>query len=123
MDVLHTAIWVSDLEASKAFYLDGLGLNYSRNFSADGVRNYFVTGKSDAEIQFKHDPDGDGDVTPDGIDHLAVVVENAEATFTRLTEDWGSDAVKKPTQLETTGSTIAFVTDPDGYTVELIQKA
>ena len=123
MDVLHTAIWISDLESAKEFYLDGLGLDYSRDFSSNGVRNYFMAGEGDAEIQFKHDPNGGADVTPDGIDHLAVAVEDAEATFTRLTEDWESDPVKEPTKLETTGSIIAFVTDPDGYTVELIQKA
>ena len=123
MDVLHTAIWVSDLETSREFYCDGLGLEHSRDFTTDGVRNYFVTGESDAEIQFKYDPERDVDVAPGGIVHLAVRVEDVRATFDHLTDERGSDPVKEPTELETTGSTIAFVTDPDGYTAELIQKA
>lgn len=123
MDVLHTAIWVSDLEATREFYCDGIGLEYTRDFETDGVRNYFVSGESDAEIQFKHDPSTDGHVEPDGIDHLAVGVEDAQATFDHLTAERGSEVVKEPTLLETTGSTIAFVTDPDGYTVELVQEA
>jgi lactoylglutathione lyase len=122
MDVLHTAIWVSDLETTTAFYCDGIGLNYSRDFTSDGVRNYFVAGESDAEIQFKHDPEREGTVAPDGIDHLAVGVEDVAATYDHLVEERGSESVTEPTVLETTGSTIAFVTDPDGYTVELIQS-
>jgi len=122
MDVLHTAIWVSDIDTSRAFYCDELGLQHSRDFTANGVQNYFVTGESDAEIQFKHDPATDTEIAPEGIDHLAVGVDDVQSMFDHLTNNLGSTAVKEPTELETTGSTIAFVTDPDGYTVELIQK-
>jgi lactoylglutathione lyase len=123
MNVLHTAIWVSDLEVTAEFYRDGLGLEYSRDFSTAGVRNYFVAGGNGTEIQFKYDPERDLRVEPDGIDHLAVGVENLGATLDHLTGDRGSSVVKAPTKLEATGSTIAFVTDPDGYTIELIEKS
>lgn len=122
MDVLHTAVWVSDIERTKAFYEEGLGLDHSRDFRTDGVQNYFVTGTGDAEIQFKHDSDDGEPVSPGGIDHLAVGVEDARSMFERLTNEFGSSVVKEPTELETTGSIIAFVTDPDGYTVELIES-
>lgn len=122
MDVLHTAVWVSDLEATREFYCDGIGLEHSRNFATGSVENYFVTGESGAEIQFKHDSDDGRLEEPSGIDHLAVGVDDVRATFDELVSEWDSDAVKEPTVLETTGSTIAFVTDPDGYTVELIQS-
>ena len=123
MNVLHTAVWVSSLDETKDFYCDSIGLNHSRDFTTNGVKNYFVAGDADAEIQFKFDPDRDVNVRSDGFDHLAVGVNNVEAVFDRLVNEHGSDVIKKPTTLETTGSTIAFVTDPDGYTVELIQKA
>lgn len=122
MDVLHTAIWVSDLETSRSFYCDGVGLELSREFTTDGVHNYFVTGDSAAEIQFKHDPEHDVTVDRDGVDHLAVGVDDVEATVDHLASERGSEVLTPPTVLETTGSTIAFVTDPDGYTLELIQK-
>lgn len=32
IDIQHTAIQVSDLEATKRFYEDGLGLEYSQDF-------------------------------------------------------------------------------------------
>lgn len=120
MDVLHTAIWVSNLDASKRFYCDGIGLVQTREFTTDGTRNVFVGGESEAEIQFKYDPDRDVDPSPAGIDHLAVGVEDLQATFDYLTTERGHDVVKEPTVADATGSTIAFVTDPDGYTVELV---
>lgn len=123
MDVLHTAVWVSDLQHTKEFYHEGLGLDHSRDFVTDGVENYFVRGTSETEIQFKYDSESEGDVDPDGIDHLAVSVDDARSMFDRLTTEFGSAGIKEPTVLDTTGSTIAFVTDPDGYTIELIEPA
>lgn len=122
MEILHTAIWVSDLEDTKRFYEEGLGLDHSRDFRTDGVHNYFVTGTGQGEIQFKYDPTDDETVSPHGIDHLAVGVENTRSMFDRLTSEFGSTVKKEPVKLETTGSIIAFVTDPDGYTVELIES-
>lgn len=123
MEVLHTAIWVSDLETTKAFYCDGIGLRPSREFSSDGVQNHFVTGENGGEIQFKYDPEHDVNVTRDGVDHLAVSVDSTEEATDHLTSEYGSELIKPPTTLETTGSVIAFVTDPDGYTVELVQES
>jgi lactoylglutathione lyase len=120
MDVLHTAVWVDDLEATREFYLDELGLEFSWEFTGDdGVHNYFVTGESDAEIQFKHDPDRDVE-EPAGIDHLAVEVDDTDAVVERVA-DRGSEVVKGPLTMAETNARIAFVTDPDGYVVELIQ--
>lgn len=121
MDVLHTAIWVSDLEETTAFYCDGLGLEHTRDFVGDdGVTNYFVGGESDAEIQFKHD-DADREVEPSGIDHLAVATDDVEETVETVVEDHDSEAVKGPLTMEDMNVAVAFVTDPDGYVVELIQ--
>lgn len=122
MEVLHTAIWVSDLAATREFYCDGIGLAHSRDFETDGVRNYFVRGESDAEIQFKYDPEQEGGVAPAGVDHLAVSVDDVRDAVDRLTEEWNSEVITEPTELAQTGSTIAFVTDPDGYAVELIER-
>jgi len=69
MEIQHTAVRVSNLEATKAFHQDGLGLDHTRDFHTDdGVHNYYVTSDElDTEIRFVHDPDADGDVSPDGI--------------------------------------------------------
>lgn len=122
-DVLHTAITVSDLDAMRAFYEDTLGLPHSRDFEVDGTLNYFV-GDEDAEIQFVHkpdaDPDPDSDRSGEGLDHLAVAVEDVDATVAAAREEWDSEVETEPTDMEDLGVRIAFVTDPEGYVVELI---
>lgn len=123
MDVLHTAVWVSDLESTAEFYDDVLGLERSREFvGGDGVTNYFVSGESDAEIQFKYDESEDVTVDPGTVDHLAVAVDDVDAAIERATDEWESELVDGPRDMEDAGIRIAFITDPEGYTVEIIQE-
>ncbi|MCW8173669.1 VOC family protein [Natrialba swarupiae] len=123
MTVLHTAVWVSDLEATVEFYEEVLGLEYSRDFvGSDGVRNYFMAGESGAAIQFKYDENSDVETTPGTMDHLATSVENVDTTVERAVEEWDTDIVDGPRTLEDHDVRIAFITDPNGYTIELVQK-
>jgi lactoylglutathione lyase len=122
-NVLHTAITVSDLDAMREFYEGTLGLPHSRDFEVDGTLNYFVGGE-DAEIQFVHDPDADPDPASDRsgseLDHLAVGVADVDAVVAEAREEWDSDVLTEPTDMADLGVRIAFVTDPEGYVVELI---
>ena len=123
MDVLHTALWVSDLETTADFYSDVFDLERSQEFvGGDGVTNYFVRGEGDAEIQFKHDEDADIEVDPGTMDHHAIAVEDVDATVEHAVDQWDSTVVAEPRDVEELGLRIAFVTDPDGYTVEAIQE-
>lgn len=121
MDVLHTAVWIDDVDATLAFYGDGLGLALEREFERDGVRNYFLGGESDAQIQLRYDGT-DREVDPSGIDHLAVAAADVGATVDRLVAEFDSELVAGPTTIEELGIRIAFVTDPEGYVVELIER-
>ncbi|WP_276254409.1 VOC family protein [Halomontanus rarus] len=124
MDVLHTAIWIDDVEAMKEFYTEGLGLEYSREFVGDdGVTNYFLTGESDTELQFKYDEDesGDREVEPSGFDHTAIAVTDIDDTVDALAEEYGGSVDQEPTTMDDMGVRISFVSDPDGYGVELIE--
>ncbi|GAB3022480.1 VOC family protein [Natronobiforma cellulositropha] len=123
MDVLHTAIWVESVEAMDAFYREGLGLEYSREFVGDdGVTNYFLTGESETELQFKYREDDPAPVDPSGFDHTAIAVADVDTTVERLVEDYGGAVTGEPTTIEEMGVRIAFVDDPDGYGVELIES-
>jgi lactoylglutathione lyase len=84
MDVIHTAVAVSDIEETLAFYTDGLDLEYAHEFELNGVRNVYVAGENGMEIQFKHDPDRTDEIDPSGIDHLAVEVESVPEAFEEL---------------------------------------
>lgn len=117
-DVLHAAVWVSDLDATTAFYEDALGLDFSRQFEGDdGVTNYFVAGESNAEIQFKH-AEGESPDSPAGIDHIAVEVSDVDEMTETVVDDYGSEVLAGP--MDHDDARIAFVTDPDGYGVELV---
>jgi len=120
MDVLHTAIWVDDIEAQLEFYCDGLGLERTREFDLDGVTNTYVAGESDAEIQFKHDGT-ERDPKPAQIDHLAVGIDDIDGTVDDLVEHYGSEVVEGPRTVDEKDIRLAFVTAPEGYVVELIE--
>lgn len=120
VDVIHTAIWVSDLDETRAFYVDALGLSHTWDFERDGVTNFYVGSDEGAEIQFKHEP-GRGAVDPAGIDHLAVSVDDADAVLERLRAETDTEVVMGPTTVDAADAYVAFVTDPDGYVVELVQ--
>lgn len=123
MDVIHTALWVSDLETTTAFYEDVLGLEYTRQFTLDGVVNYYVGGGGGADLQFKYDPEGEVEVAPSGFDHVAVGVDDTDAEFERIVEAADPPVVQEPTTVEVAGARVAFIEDPDGYVVELVGPA
>ncbi|QSW98656.1 VOC family protein [Haloterrigena alkaliphila] len=124
MDIQHAAIRVSDLEATREFYEEGLGLEYSQDFHTDeGVHNYYVTGDElDTELQFVHDPDSDaGAPEPTGIVHLALRVDDVDAAVERVVDRTDCPVVQEPTTIEPADARAAFVADPDGYEIELFR--
>ncbi len=122
MDVDHTAIAVSDLEATIAFYQDVLGLDYQWQFENDGVTNYYVGTDAGASLQFTFDPDRTDPVEPTGIAHLALSVDDVDATFERVTAASSYGVHLEPTTFEAAERRAAFVYDPDGYVVEFVQQ-
>lgn len=122
MDVLHSAIWVSDIDQTLSFYVDALGLEKTREFeSGDGATNVYVAGESDIEIQFKHDSEKPAP-KPSGFDHTAITVDDTDAEVERLVEETGCTVRRGPLTSESANARVAFIEDPDGYGVELIQE-
>lgn len=120
MKVLHTAVWVSDIDRTTAFYTETLDLAHTRSVVQNGVLNYFVGGDDDVELQFKYDETGDQPVEPGGIDHLALEIDDVDDAVAALERDHDIDIVTEPTTLQEHDVRFAMVTDPDGYVVELI---
>ncbi|WP_224269234.1 VOC family protein [Haloprofundus salinisoli] len=121
-DVIHTALWVSDIDETLDFYVDGLGLERNWEFTSNGVRNVYVGGEH-GEFQFKYDPEGDGQTGPGGgFDHLAVGVDSTDETFERLVDHSDPPVVTDPTTMTDIDRRVAFVEDPDGYVVELVER-
>ena len=122
MDVIHTALDVSDLEQTKEFYEEVLGLEHHWDFTHDGVVNYYVGTDDGAELQFKYDENDDSSIEPAGVDHIALGVEDVDSTFERVVENADCPVVLEPTTFDAANRRAAFVSDPDGYTVEFVAR-
>jgi lactoylglutathione lyase len=121
--LLHTRMRVNDLEKTIQFYEQALGLKVvRRSTSPRGAQLAFLqTPHSDEEIELCQMPNSPSvQVQPD-LMHLAFEVENLEK-FTAELAKKGFQLSDGPTQTGS-GSVIAFIDAPEGYEVELIQKA
>jgi catechol 2,3-dioxygenase-like lactoylglutathione lyase family enzyme len=118
----HVTIVVRDLEKSRAFYVDGLGMELvpRPGFSFDG--RWFQAGGTQIHLILEHEQSG-----PAGRDasrerssrshHFAFQVDDAKAAETRL-EELGYEFVSR-TKARPDGAAQVFVFDPDGHIVEL----
>jgi len=126
---VHTSVRTSNLEASIDFYTKFLGLKLMSRREIP---------QNDAEIVFLQDPESKGAtleltlfrkqkkfIQPDYedrlFDHLAFEVKNMEKTIGAMREK-GVTITDEPFRLAPNGSLIAFVEDPDGTLIELIEK-
>jgi len=122
--LLHTRMRVNDIERSVRFYEQALGLVAARRHTSPrGAQLVFLTTPgSDEEIELCQMPPGAEPVKvqPD-LMHLAFEVDDL-ATFAAALKAKGFALSDGPTKTGS-GSVIAFIDAPEGYEVELIQKA
>lgn len=121
--LLHTRLRVNDIERTVKFYQEALGLTVSRRHTSPrGAQLVFLaTPNSEEEIEICQLPNSPAvQVQPD-LMHLAFEVEDLTA-FTEQLKSRGYALSDGPTA-SGSGSTIAFIDAPEGYEVELIQKA
>lgn len=122
--LLHTRMRVNDIDATVKFYTEALGLTETRRHTSPrGAQLVFLaTPNSDEEIELCQMPAGaeSVQVQPD-LMHLAFAVDDLEA-FAAEAKAKGYELSDGPTPTSS-GSVIAFIDAPEGYEVELIQKA
>ena len=121
--LLHTRYRVSDLEKTVGFYKEVLGLEEtSRHTSGRGSQLvFFKAPGSDEEIEIcKFDGSGPVNVGSD-ITHLAFEVDDMDA-FAKHAAAKGYPLSDGPHK-SGSGGVIAFIDAPEGYEVELIQRA
>jgi len=121
--LLHTRYRVSDLEKTVAFYRDVLGLELTRRHTSPRGSQlvFFKAPGSEEEIEIcKYDGSGEVKVGYD-ITHLAFEVDDLDA-FAKHAAAKGYPLSDGPTPTGS-GSVIAFVDAPEGYEIELIQRA
>jgi lactoylglutathione lyase len=122
--LLHTRMRVNDLERSVKFYEQALGLAVARRHTSPrGAQLVFLaTPDSAEEIELCQMPAGAEPVKvqPD-LMHLAFAVDDLDK-FAAGLKQRGFALSDGPTKTSS-GSVIAFIDAPEGYEVELIQKA
>ncbi|MEF8782928.1 MAG: VOC family protein [Haloarculaceae archaeon] len=120
MDAIHMCLNVSDADRAAEWYMDNLGFEESWEFTTGdgGTRNLYVADSSGFELQLS-DTDGE-DSFDDGTvwDHIAVKVEDVDAAFAEIDHH---GVVEEPGNQPEAGARTAFVEDPDGHVVELVQ--
>ena len=125
MELIHTCYRITDIDRSVAFY-NALGFEErARMPIREEAINVFMGLPGDGdrlELTYNHGVDSYELGT--GYNHIAILVDDLEGTLGELSKD-GIEPEKPPYRPggRTEGPFIAFVRDPDGYRIELIEKA
>ncbi len=127
MRFLHTMIRVNDLEESLRFYCDGLGMTLLRRQDYPGGRfTLAFVGYGDEAthtvLELTYNWDTHQYEIGNGFGHVAIGVEDIYKACDDLRAR-GVKVVREPGPMKHGGSVIAFVEDPTGYRIELIQRA
>ena len=124
--ILHSMVRVRDVDTSLRFYVDGLGMKLLGRFDVESRRSTGVfIGYGDYStggvLELVDKWDDTGSYTHgSGYGHVAIGVPDILATVARLAA-MGVEVITPPTALMPGGPRVAFVRDPDGYELELIQ--
>jgi lactoylglutathione lyase len=125
MRLLHTMLRVGDLEASIRFYCDILGMKLLRRKDyPDGKFTLAFVGYGDESdntvIELTHNWDTSAYTLGDAYGHIAIGVDDIYTTCEAIAAK-GGKVVRPPGAMKHGTTVIAFVEDPSGYKVELIQ--
>ncbi|HTO09623.1 MAG TPA: lactoylglutathione lyase [Myxococcota bacterium] len=125
MRMLHTMLRVGDLERSLAFYTGPLGMKLLRRTDFPGGRfTLAFVGYGDESdhtvLELTHNWDTKSYDLGAGYGHIALGVPDVYATCAQLKEQ-GVKVTREPGPMKHGTTVIAFIEDPDGYKVELIQ--
>ena len=126
--MLHTMLRVKDLTKSISFYTETLGMQLIRKQDfPDGKFTLAFVGygaeDSNTVIELTHNWDQyDSYDLGEGYGHIALGVPDIQSTCRDLRAA-GANIVREPGPMKHGTTVIAFVEDPDGYKIELIERA
>lgn len=126
MRILHTMLRVADLEKSLAFYTGVLGMKLLRRTDyPEGKFTLAFVGFDDethgAAIELTHNWGVGKYELGNAFGHIAIEVPDAPAACEKIRQR-GGKVVREAGPMKHGSTVIAFVEDPDGYKIELIQK-
>lgn len=124
--MLHTMIRVGDLDRSIDFYTRLLGMDLLRRQDyPDGRFTLAFVGygpeRDNTVLELTHNWDTDSYDMGTGFGHLALGVPDIYGACEKLVAE-GARITRPPGPMKHGSTVIAFVEDPDGYKIELIEK-
>jgi len=127
MRILHTMLRVGDLQRSIDFYTSVLGMSLLRtsdNPSQKYTLAFLGYGKNPehAELELTYNYGVDHYDIGTAYGHIALAVDDAHAACERIRAA-GGNVTRDAGPVKGGTTVIAFVTDPDGYKIELIQRS
>lgn len=126
MRILHTMIRVGDLDRSLDFYTRVLGMTLLRKQDyPEGEFTLAFVGygpeETHAVLELTYNYGTDRYELGDGFGHVALGVDDIHATVEAIRAA-GGKVVREPGPMKHGTTVLAFVEDPDGYRIELIQR-
>ncbi|GEC96872.1 lactoylglutathione lyase [Zoogloea ramigera] len=126
MRLLHTMLRVGDLDRSIAFYTEVLGMRLLRrhDYPEGKFTLAFVGFQDEAEgavIELTHNWGVESYELGNGYGHIALEVPDAYAACEAI-KARGGKVTREAGPMKHGSTVIAFVEDPDGYKIELIQS-
>ncbi len=127
MLLLHTMLRVGNLDRSIDFYTQVMGMKLLRVTHRDEQKYSlafvgFGNNPDHAEIELTYNHGVDHYDLGTAFGHLAIGVEDIYATCDRIRSK-GVILTREPGPVKGGQTLIAFLSDPDGYKIELIQRA
>lgn len=124
MKFLHSMIRVKDIEASLKFYTEVFNMKLDEKRRLEDCWLYFLSDENNTcqiELTYNDETPENGYEVGNGFGHFAFAVDSLN-DFTEKINKLGYQYLYEPFDLNGKGSLIAFIKDPDGYEIELIEK-
>jgi lactoylglutathione lyase len=126
MRILHTMLRVGDLQRAIDFYTKVLGMKLLRTTERPEQKYSLAfvgygTNPEHAEIELTYNHGVDSYELGSAYGHIALGVPDVYAACDRIRAA-GGNITREPGPVKGGSTVIAFVTDPDGYKIELIQR-
>ncbi|MBU3738254.1 MAG: lactoylglutathione lyase [Rhodoferax sp.] len=126
MRMLHTMLRVGDLQRSIEFYTRVLGMKLLRTSENPEYRYSlaflgFAANPEQAEIELTYNWGVDRYDIGTAFGHIALGMDDVYAACDRIRAA-GGNVTREAGPVKGGTTVIAFVTDPDGYKIELIQR-
>jgi lactoylglutathione lyase len=127
MRILHTMLRVGDLQRSIDFYTKVLGMTLLRTTDRPDQKYtlaFVGYGKNPehAELELTYNYGVDKYELGSAYGHIAIAVEDVHKTCATVKEQ-GGNVTREAGPVKGGTTVIAFVQDPDGYKIELIERS